>query len=168
MKIVNEKGKLFGLINIVDLLVLVVVLLLAAAVVVKFVLPAASNAIAPESEMVVTLRIRGVMDYMKDQIKEIEPGSVLVAGSDYVSGTKVISIEETPYLAAANTDEGEIKTAADPQKYDIVIKFSAKQNKNNPIYKVGNQEVRVGRGFIFKTQTVEQNAVIERIEFING
>ena len=127
MKIVNEKGKLFGLINIVDLLVLVVVLLLAAAVVVKFVLPAASNAIAPESEMVVTLRIRGVMDYMKDQIKDIEPGAVLVAGSDYVSGTKVISVEETPYLAAANTDAGEIITAADPQKYDIVVKFSAKQ-----------------------------------------
>ncbi len=168
MKIVNEKGKLFGLINVVDLIVLVVVLLLAAALFVKVILPAASDVLAPDSQMVVTLRVRGVMDYMKDQIKEINPGTPLVAGSAYVSGTKVLSVEEIPYMAAANTDEGEIKTATDPQKYDIVIKISANQNKGDAIYKIGNQEVRVGRGFIFKTQTVEQNAIIERIEFING
>lgn len=168
MKIVNEKGKLFGLINVVDLIVLVVVLLLAAALFIKFVLPAANEVISPESQMVVTVRIRGVMDYMKDQIKEIEPGAALVAGSEYVAGTKVVSVEEVPYKAAVNTDEGEFKTATDPQKYDIVIKFSASQNKGSAIYKVGNQEVRVGRGFTFKTQTVEQNAIIERIEFING
>ena len=167
MKIVNEKGKLFGLINIVDLLVLVVVLLLAAALFVKVILPAASDALAPEAKMEVTLRIRGVMDYMKDQIKESE-GATLIAGSAYVPGTKVISVEEVPYKAAANTDTGEIKTATDPQKYDLVIKVSAKQDKGSAIYKIGNQEVRVGRTFVFKTQTVEQNAIIERIEFING
>ena len=168
MKIVNEKGKLFGLINIVDLVVLLVVLLLGAALFVKVVLPAASDVLSPDSEMVVTLRIRGVMDYMKEQVKDIKPGAALVAGSEYVPDTKVLSIVEEPYKAAANTDGGEIKTATDPQKYDLIIKVSAKQGKGNPIYKIGNQEVRVGRGFIFKTQTVEQNSIIERIEFING
>jgi hypothetical protein len=39
MKIIDEKGKLFGFINIIDLAVLLVILLVIAGVIVKFVLP---------------------------------------------------------------------------------------------------------------------------------
>ena len=171
MKIVNEKGKLFGLINLVDLIVIIVALLLVAFVAIKFVAPAVNNEAGTgdsgSDEMVVTLYIRGVMDYMKDQIKDVEIGSQLVAGNDFVPDTEVLSIEDVEYITAVNTDTGEINQAIDEQRYDVIVKIKAKQNKEDPIYKIATQEVRVGRGFVFKTQTVEQNAIVQKVEFVN-
>lgn len=169
MKIVNEKGKLFGLINIVDLMVLIVALLLVAFVVVKFAVPVAKEVTKTEeiAEMKVTLRIRGVMDYMKEQIAAVEIGSQLVAGDEYVPDTKVKEIKVEDYWTSVNTDSGEIVKKKDEQRCDILVTISAKQDKNAPVYKIATQEVRTGRGFVFKTQTVEQNAIVEEIEFVN-
>ena len=165
MKIVNEKGKLFGIINIIDLIVLVCIVLVAGALVYKFAAPAASDVIAPKADMYVTMRVRGAMDYLKDEVTKLEAGQQLVAGSSYVSETELVSVESLPYLAAATSDAGQFITANDPQKSDLMIVVKAKQNKDEAIYKIGNQEVRIGRGFIFKTQTVEVNAIVEKIEF---
>ena len=111
------------------------------------------------------MRVRGAMDYLKDEVTKIEAGQKLVAGSSYVDDTELVSISNVPYLAAATSDAGQFITANDPQKSALIIVIKAKQNKDEAIYKIGNQEVRIGRGFIFKTQTVEVNAIIEKIEF---
>ena len=166
MKLIDEKGKLFGKINIIDLIIIICVVLVAAALVYKFAAPAAENVVAPKSDMIVTMRVRGAMDYLDTEVKkELAPGTKLVAGSDYIAGAEVVSVESVPYLVAATTDDGEIVTVSDPQKRDLIITVKSKQNKNDPILKIGTQEVRIGRGFIFKTQTVEVNAIIETVEF---
>lgn len=165
MKIINEKGKLFGLINIIDLVIILCVVLVGAAVVYKFAAPAATDVIAPKSDMIVTMRVRGAMDYLDAEVTKLTPGTRLVAGSDYIADAEVVSVESVPYLAAVTTADGKVVTAEDPQKSDLIITVRSKQNKNDPILKIGTQEVRLGRGFIFKTQTVEVNAIIETVEF---
>lgn len=165
MKIVNEKGKLFGIINVIDLVILLVIALVAVAAVYKFAAPAASNVIAPKADMTVTMRVRGAMDYLENEVLKLEPGARLVAGSDYIADAKVVSVESVPYLSAGTTDEGKFVTSEDPQKCDLIITVKSKQSKTDPILKIGTQEVRIGRGFIFKTQTVEVNAIIETVEF---
>ena len=169
MKLVNEKGKLFGIINLVDLVVVLCVLLIGAAVVIKFVLPAASDVVSTKSEMVVTLRVRGAMPYLKDEVdKMVKPGDKLVAGSDFVAGAEVVSVEtDIPYRASISTADGKFVPADDAEKYDLIFTIKSPQSKSAPIYKVGNQEIRVGRGFTFKTQTIELNTIIETVEF-NG
>ncbi len=164
MKIVNEKGKLFGVINVIDLVILLCIALVAVAAVYKFAAPAASDVIAPKSDMTVTMRVRGAMDYLEEEVLKLEAGERLIMGSDYVDA-EVVSVESVPYLSAATSDEGKFITAEDPQKSDLLIKIHAKQSKNDPILKIGNQEIRIGRGFIFKTQTIEVNAIIEKVEF---
>lgn len=164
MKLVNEKGKLFGIINVIDLAILLVIALVAVAAVYKFAAPAASEVIAPKSDMTVTMRVRGAMDYLTDEVMKLQPGEKLIAGSNYVDA-EVVSVENVPYLSAATSAEGKFVTAADPQKSDLLITIRSKQSKTDPILKVGTQEVRIGRGFIFKTQTVEVNAIIEKVEF---
>ncbi len=166
MKIVNEKGKLFGIINLVDLVILLAIILVAAALVYKFAAPAAETVISPKSEMVVTMRVRGSMDYLDEQVKKIPAGERLVAGNDFLDAT-VVSVDSVPYKVATPTDEGTIVTATDPQKTDLLITVKALVSKDSPSIKIGNQEVRIGRGFIFKTQLVEVNAIIETVEF-NG
>lgn len=164
MKIVNEKGKLFGVINVIDLVILLCIALVAVAAVYKFAAPAASDVIAPKSDMTVTMRVRGAMDYLEEEVLKLEAGERLIMGSDYVDA-EVVSVESVPYLSAATSDEGKFITAEDPQKSDLLIKIHSKQSKNDPILKIGNQEIRIGRGFIFKTQTIEVNAIIEKVEF---
>ena len=166
MKLVNEKGMLFGIINVIDLAIILVIALVAVAAVFKFAAPAASEAIAPKSDMTVTLRVRGAMNYLKDEVLKLQPGVKLIAGSDYIAA-EVVSVESIPYLSAATTSDGKFVTSEDAQKCDLIIKIHAKQAKNDPILKVGNQEIRIGRGFIFKTQTIEVNAIIEEVQF-NG
>ena len=166
MKIVNEKGKLFGIINVVDLVVLLFIILVAAAAIYKFAAPAASEVIAPKSDMYVTMRIRGTFDYLDAEIADkLKPGDKLIAGSDYIPGAEVVSVKKIPYLSAGETSEGKFVTSEDPQKSDTIIVVKAKQAKNDPILKIGNQEVRIARGFIFKTQLFEMNAIIESVEF---
>ncbi len=166
MKIINEKGKLFGIINVIDLVILICILLVVVAEVYKFAAPAATEAIAPKSDMYVTMRVRGAMDYLDEEAKRhLTPGTRLIAGSNYIADAEVVSVESVPYLSAASTDNGKFVTANDPQKTDLLIKVRAKQAKTDPILKIGTQEIRIGRGFIFKTQTVEVNAIIETVEF---
>lgn len=164
MKIVNEKGKLFGIINVIDLVVILVIALVAVAAVYKFAAPAAGEVIAPKSDMTVTMRVRGAMDYLEAEVIKLQPGERLIMGSGYVDA-ELVSVESVPYLAAATSDAGQFITAQDPQKHDLLITIKAKQAKDDPILKIGTQEIRIGRGFTFKTQTVEVNAIIEKVEF---
>ncbi len=164
MKIVNEKGKLFGIINVIDLVILLVIALVAVAAVYKFAAPAAGDVIAPKSDMTVTMRVRGAMDYLEAEVLKLQAGERLIMGSDYVDA-EVVSVESVPYLAAATSDAGEFITAEDPQKSDLIITIHSKQSKTDPILKIGTQEIRIGRGFTFKTQTIEVNAIIEKVEF---
>ena len=167
MKLIDEKGKLFGLINIIDLIIVLCIALVAVAAAYKFAAPAATDVIAPKSDMVVTMRVRGSMGYLDREVKKLTPGTRLVAGSGYVADAEVVSVESVPYRITTPTDDGRLVGANDPEKTDLIITVKAKQSKTDPILKIGNQEVRIGRGFIFKTQTVEVNAIIETVEF-NG
>ncbi len=164
MKIVNEKGKLFGIINVVDLIILLAIALAAVAAVYKFAAPAAGEVIAPKADMYVTMRVRAAMDYLESEVLKLTPGERLVSGNDFLDAT-LVSVESIPYLSAASTADGEYRTANDPQKRDLLITVKGKASKTDPALKIGNQEVRIGRGFIFKTQTVELNAIIETVEF---
>ena len=59
MKIINEKGKLFGVINVVDLLVLLAAIAVIAGVGYKLFAPQIADATARQVPMSVTVRVRG-------------------------------------------------------------------------------------------------------------
>ena len=91
MKIINEKGKLFGLINIVDLIIILALLAVIGAVGVKLLAKPVGETISPKSEMIVTMRVRGAMLYFTAEIMKIEPGEKLVSGNSYVEGGRASS-----------------------------------------------------------------------------
>ena len=167
MKLVNEKGKLFGIINPVDLLILIAILLAVAAVGYKFLAAPVTEAVIPEKEATVVMRIRGAMPYLTEEIKtKVVEGEKLIAGNDYINGT-VKSIEVIPYVVTVTTADGQLKEATDPIKSDILVTVTSKGNPDAPIFKIGNQEVRAGRGFTFKTSRVEVEAIVDSVNF-NG
>ena len=164
MKVVNEKGKLFGVINLVDLLILVVIVLAVAAVGYKMLAKPVQEAVAPESKATVTMRVRGAMPYLVVELMRVEPGEKLIAGKDYVNGT-VVKIETVPYVITTVTADGPIVESTDPLKKDVLITVESTGNPNAAIFKIGNQEVRAGRDFTFKTKRVEIIAIVETVRF---
>ncbi|MBR5478562.1 MAG: DUF4330 domain-containing protein [Clostridia bacterium] len=167
MKIVNEKGKLFGIINPVDLIVILAIVALVFALGVKFLRTPVEAVVSNKQEMEITLRVRGAMPSLVAATSAIEPGAKLVAGNDYIADVSVVSVSVEDYVYTVADAEGVTVETVDPMKKDLIIVIKGVGSPSDAILKVGNQEVRTGRGFIFKTNTVEVNTTIESVIF-NG
>lgn len=165
MKIINEKGKLFGLINIVDLLVLLAAIAVIGGIGWKLFAPAVKEAASPEVTMITTMRVRGATPFLvKEFERNDQTGKSLVAGNAYVPAT-VESISVTDYVQQVTTADGRIVDALDPSKKDIMLVVKSKVTKDTPTPKIGTQEVRAGRTFTFKTNDIETIANIESVNF---
>ena len=163
MKIFDQKGRLFGLVNIVDLLVSLAVILAVLAIGVKLFAAPLKEAVAPNSQMTTVLRIRGASEFVQEEIqRNVLEGKSLVSGNSYVDATIVdVKIEE--YAVQTITDEEEIITLIDPVKKDIVVTIESEVPKGTATPKIGNQEIRAGRTMILKTKDFEMNALIQTV-----
>lgn len=167
MKLVNEKGKLFGMINLVDLLVLLAIIAVLGGVGWKLLAPKVTEAVSPQVTMTTTLRIRGVTPFLLSEVTRTDndqTGKQLVSGNSYVDAT-IESITVEDYIQQVTTSDGRIVNALDPSKKDIVIIVKSQVAKNTPTPKIGTQEVRAGRTFIVKTNNFETTANIDSVVF---
>ena len=164
MKIINEKGKLFGVINIVDLLVLVAAIAVVAGVGYKLFAPRITEAVSPQVEMTAVVRVRGAMPFLVDEIeRNDQTGKKMVSGNAFVDAT-IEKVEIEDYVQQMPTADGEINNALDPSKKDIVFTIKTKVNKGTASPKIGTQEVRFGRTLIVKTDDMELNGTITSVE----
>ncbi len=165
MKILDEKGRLFRKVNIVDLLVLLIVLLAVFGIFWKLLGPSVKTAVAPEVKMTAVLRLRGASPFL---VKELETndqvGKKLVAGNDYTSAT-ITKVTFEPYVIQATTADGTVVDATDPSKKDVMITIECMVPKNTAVPKVANQEIRAGRTFTLKTIDFESAPIIESVRF---
>lgn len=165
MKIINEKGKLFGLVNIVDLLVLLAVIAVAAGICWKLFAPAVQEAVSPEVTMITTMRVRGATPFLVNEFKDNDQtGKKLVTGNSYVPA-QIESVSYADYVQQVTTADGRIVDALDPSKKDILVVISSKVTKDTPTPKIGTQEVRAGRTFTLKTNDIETIANIDSVDF---
>ena len=164
MKIINEKGKLFGLINIVDLIVLLLVIAVIGVMATKLMGNKVTEAVQQKVDCWAQIRIIGAQPYLVDEaLRQELPGQHMVAGSVYIDGTiEDVWIED--YKVQVMTDDGRIVTATDPDKKDIIvlIKFPIAADTPNP--KLGSQEVRAGRTLIIKCRTFETSGTIRYVQ----
>ena len=88
MKIINEKGKLFGVVNIVDLLVLLAVIAVAVGVGYKLFAPQIADATAKQVPMTAIVRVRGATPFLVAEIERNDQvGKQIVSGSSYTTAT---------------------------------------------------------------------------------
>ena len=163
MRLINEKGRLFGIINIVDLFFILVIVLGVGGVSWKLVGDAVSDKVAPQTEMITIMRIRGAAPTILDEIaRNPLVGKKLVSGNDYVDAT-ITDMSIEPFVIQTTTADGTIVEATDPVKKDIVITVKSTVAKNTATLKIGNQEVRAGRQFLLKTRDFEVYASIDSV-----
>lgn len=164
MKLVNEKGKLFGIINLVDLACLLILLLVVFGVGYKLLGTKVQETIAPQTTMTATFRIRGAYDYTLKWLEENDlTGEQLVMGTGYVDGAYVTGVSYVPYVVQVPTADGTIVDSEDPTRLDVLITVDCPVPKNAAILKIGTQEVRTGRTFTFKTRTFEMSMLVDDV-----
>ncbi len=160
MKIINEKGKLFGIINLVDLVVLLAVICVLGAIVWQLLGSKVNDAVSEQAEMTMVVAIAGAHP---DLVAEVERqdlvGEKIVTGNQYLDAY-ISNVWTDDYVIQAITDDGQVLDAVDPTKKDIMVEIKSKVAKGTASPKIGSQEVRAGRTYIVKTQTFECSGTI--------
>ena len=166
MKLIDEKGRLFGKVNVVDLIVLVIIVGIIGAVGYRLTSSRLNagegNPLTTEDQYCYVTLYSSLV--VPEIAQSLEVGEKLVANSQYTDA-EIVSIEEKPASYVATNDEGEAVLSEHPLWKDVTVVVREKIDPSSITLKVGDQEVRVGYSFILKTQTVETNCRIRDVEF---
>lgn len=162
MKVVNEKGKLFGLINVVDLLVIVFVIAVIAGVVWKVGFNKVADAFASDMEIKFTVKVEQVDKEIYDKIVETLPAPIMNQGS-YVD-SEVVSAEFLEYIDVGEDEYGNKTYYADETMCNVLFTATCMVPKNSVNLPVGSQEVRLGKAFILKTRNFELTGTIMSLD----
>ena len=119
MKLVDEKGKIFGKFNVIDLCVVIIVLILAAGTYYKFgVMDKTSTASAMEP-VTYTVKINKIRDYVFNNVKEGDTLYDKTSGNAIGTITKIESQQAKDYVTV---EDGQVKQA--PVEAEAVVNDS--------------------------------------------
>lgn len=154
---IDKKGRLFGKINIVDLLVILLVLVVAAVLCVKF-LGKSGLGEGPATRIRYTVLVKNVEPEVYENLKDTLPGQLMASGSvvedSYVVGVTAQPQEAVLTLKAGN--DGQVLALSGPDNLDLIFTVEAKVT-NTVTFECGKQEIRVGKNNIVKTVDFELN-----------
>lgn len=142
---IDNKGKLFGKISIVDLLIVLLVVVAIGATVFKFGFSAHKDVNEAGSKIEYVVKVEGVRDFTVDSIKE---GAELYDDeSDAFIGTvKGIEVKESMDYALKN--DGTTVYTSKPDRYDVYLTVESDARILNGAYFAnGTKEIGAFSGF---------------------
>lgn len=152
MKIIDEKGRLFGKLNLIDLLVVLLILAVVFALVWKLgVGKAAEQATAQTYDVSFTVAVEDV-DPQICQYAETQVGEKIVNSGKVLNAT----------LTGATHEAG------DDGKETLYLSIDGVCTMSELVYKLGPQDVRVGFEYIAKTSSFELTGIVCTMEIRNG
>lgn len=157
MSVIDKKGRIFGKLNIIDLIA--ILLIVAVLALIGYKLLGSDEDLAGSGQSVVyTVEVKGVEPEVYDFIQDNLP-SQLTASNEmldaYVTAAEGTLIEEDIYsLEAGSGTSGEQIIRAEAGTYDVVFTIEGTV-KDNLSSKLGTQEIRVGKSHIVKTTLFE-------------
>lgn len=165
MKIIDDKGRLFGKVNLLDLFVIIFVVAIIAIIISKFTSNPESYSKSSDDnvkDMHVLIKAQGVPEGFYDSL---QVGDKLLAQNAYTGGEiyNIVSVSPAEYTGV--DDKGQVVISEHPYLKDVVVELVTKQNIDSPVLKVNGQEVRTGLKIFFKTQKVESPATVLSITF---
>lgn len=180
MKVIDNKGRLFGKLNLIDLLVILLVLALAVAVVLKVTGHGADKDAKVDysqgdiNSLEYTVICKVVNRILLPSLQE-EIGNQLMSNGELVEDCRILDIKVDPCMERIILDDGTVKTVENPLYCDLTFTIGGTAPYAENAYHVGSQEVRVGKSHIVKTTTMElTGTVIEmtgaafEMEAVNG
>jgi len=160
MKLIDEKGKLFGKVNLIDFVVVCLAIFLVTAVCYKLIGPKIATSQLAQGEVTAVVKFTFRSDNM---IKAIQKGQQLVFGTNYISDAFITDVKSNLADYTSSDAQGKVHYEKHPVLKDMYVTIKAKINTNVPILKIGTQELAQGKKFILKTQTIEMEGSVESI-----
>lgn len=164
-KLIDEKGKLFGMINIVDLMVLIVIIAIIFAICFRIFSPSrnaqGTTFVDNKKEVYATLYVQNAV---RESLEALKPGDKLVSNNNFTSA-EIVSVDYKPADLITTDAQGLAHSVPHPLWYDLIVVVKDKVNASSPIIKIGGQEARVNFPIILKTQNFEANSKIRTMEF---
>ncbi len=163
MKLVDERGKLFGKLNLIDLLVILLLIVAVALIGWKVTRKdGASN--ASRTILTYTVEVEGVDQEVYEGIKAYVPGESgigdqLMANGEMVDAY-VTNVTAAPHEGGLTMTDVNGTTMTFPVEGDdtLDLTFTIQANVVNSVTnEVGTQEVRIGKSHIVKTVHFELN-----------
>ncbi len=163
MKLLDEKGRLFGKVNLIDIVVLFMVIFLVAAVSYKVLGPRVATAPIKKGEVTALIKCS-----LKNEntAMSVQKGQKLVFGTDYIEGASITDVSYTAADFITTDAQGNVHIVKHPVLKDVFITIQARTNTNAAILKVGTQELSQGKKFTVKTHTAEMDGMVEKISVL--
>ena len=159
----NRKGKLFGVINIIDLIVILLVVVVAAAVLWKVFGAKVTEAITSDMDMTYTVRCEGFSPALGENLTEQSYPQQMAASGSYVNA-HVTGVEVVPHMETVYFEDGTSEVRESLTEVDIIFTCTATVDSRSVNFPVGTQEVRIGKEHIVKTRYVEVEGYIASVE----
>lgn len=154
MRLVDDKGKLFGLINIVDFLVLLAILLVLGGAAYKF--KGQGGGETASKTVKVTVLATGIRPEMLTSIKT---GDRMVSGSSFTD-VVVKDIKIKPAFLVTTTSDGRRVEAIDPYLKDLTVVVEGKTPISGGTINLGGQEIRRSKDYYIKSLDYEFKGMI--------
>lgn len=168
MKLLDEKGRLFGKINLVDLLVIVVILVVAIGVLWKAFGDNIESAVSANTDNTLTYEVvcYGVDNDVCDTVAQDYVGQ-LMSNGELVDGY-VVDCQVEPYYITNVGDDGSSLAAASQTRSNLRFVIVVSLDNGDISNTVGSQEVRVGKSHIVKTCDIEVTGTVTALEITEG
>lgn len=158
MKIVNEKGKLFGLINIIDLAVVLILALIIVGGVSRFrTKPIIAN---DDSNAVITFEVKDIRMATVENINVGDPLYHYDKGG-YIGDISSVKVE--PYMEPVELD-GKWVNAEVPEKYVAIFTVEGEVRDNPDFIVSGGEQTRIGVEFRVKNKKIGLFATVVKME----
>lgn len=162
MKIIDKKGKLFGLINIIDLIFILIVIVAIVGGAKKL----GGTRIVNEGTK------KGQVTYMVYNVRKVTADNIRIGDQlrHYDKGTYIGEIVDKKVEAATQkTDwQGKWTNAELPDRYTVFITVDCEIGENDQTYTVGGEQTKIGGEYRMKTKTSAFFGTCMGISLIEG
>ncbi|ABZ83391.1 hypothetical protein HM1_1183 [Heliomicrobium modesticaldum Ice1] len=161
MKLVNEKGRLFGLINPLDLLILLAVIALVAGLATK------TNTIVQTTETPVQFEVV-LKRVLPEVAANLDPKEALVGGGSILDpqDVRVESLQVVPCRQSQPNDQGQLILTDDPYLKDVHLVIRGVSRSATADLRVGNQEIKAGKEYYYKTQKTQLIGTVTKVSVL--
>lgn len=152
MKLIDNKGRLFGKINVIDLFVLLVILFIAIGGFVRM----QQNKLGSENAKKIEVVVH-VEEVRQATLDGLEVGDVLNFYNQNLRFGEIKEKRITPFQTLVQTEKDTLVLADVPEKYNLDLVFECDALVSDEVIVVSKEHVRIGNEVYLKNQKISIN-----------
>lgn len=164
MKVIDEKGRIFGLINYIDLIFILAIVFIIG----RFILTdnqENNNKILntdTAKEIEVLFFVNGVKDVSMDTVNV---GDVFRITSNNNTIGEVIKKEIKPSSIMTTDEKGNVIHSQIPDRFDMYLTIKGKGEVTENDIKIGNEDLKIGKTLLIQSRMNRLEATVYGIEY---